>query len=226
VNGVHWFGEDVQIDYAAYAVGGFKGGADATDLDFIQSRSGALYYVDNNSRPSYGGRIAMTANLTDRLAWTVGASGMRGTYDPQNELLYAILGTDTTIRYDRLTLRGEYLVRRTEMSGGGDPASRFRYGPGADGIYDRRFLKDGFYVEAERPFGKVLELFGRFDGMRRRGNVVLTSPLRSESEVLRYTVGANFLLDRALRLKVSGELYDFSDFDDEVATHVALAGSF
>jgi len=226
VNGVHWFGEDVQIDYAAYAVGGFKGGADATDLDFIQSRSGALYYVDNNSRPSLGGRLAMTANLTDRVAWTVGASGMRGTYDPGNELVYAILGADSTLRFDRLTLRGEYLVRRTEMARGGDPASRFRYGPGPDGTYDRHFLKDGFYVEAERPFGRSLELLARFDGMTRVGNVVSSSPLRDESAVLRYTLGANFLLDRALRLKVSGEFYDFSDFDDEVATHVGLAGSF
>jgi len=70
VNGIHWFGDDVQLDYAAYAVGGLKGGADAVDLDFVQSRSGSLYYVDNNSRPALGGRLAITTNLAERVAWT------------------------------------------------------------------------------------------------------------------------------------------------------------
>jgi hypothetical protein len=50
VNGTQWFGNDVQLDYAVYVVSGLKGNNDALDLDFIQSRSGTLYYVDNNSR--------------------------------------------------------------------------------------------------------------------------------------------------------------------------------
>lgn len=226
VNGTAWLGDDSQIDYAVYAVGGFKAGADATDLDFIQSRSGALYYVDNNSRPSLGGRLAFTANLGETTSLTLGLSGMHGTYDPQNELSYQVLGADGTLRVDRLTIRSEYLVRRTEMSLGGDPAARFRYGPGDDGKYDPHFLKDGFHLEAEHPVGRSLEVVARFDGMTRLGNVVSSSPLRSESAILRYTLGTNVLVDRALRLKLSGELWDFTDFDDEVAIHAGVAGSF
>ena len=30
----------------------------------------------------------------------------------------------------------------------------------------------------------------------------------------------------ALRVKLSGELYDFSDFDDEIVIHLGLAGPF
>ncbi len=226
VNGTHWFGDDTQFDYAVWAASGFKGGADATDLDFIQSRSGALYYVDNNSRPATGGRIALTANLGETTALTWGLSGMRGTYDPGNDLSYTLAGTDLTLRLSRFTLRGEYLVRRTEMSLGGDPASRFRYGRGDDGKFDPFFLKDGFYVEAETPVGRMLEIVGRFDGMRRLGNVTNSSPLRSESAILRYTLGTNVVIERALRLKISGEFWDFSDFDDEIAVHTGLAGSF
>src|SRR5688572_27408069 len=42
INGTHWFGDDVQLDYAVYGVAGLKGPTDATDVDYIQSRSGAL----------------------------------------------------------------------------------------------------------------------------------------------------------------------------------------
>lgn len=45
-------------------------------------------------------------------------------------------------------------------------------------------MRDGFYVEAEQPIGRV-ELIARWDGLRRRGNVAATSRLRSESAVLR-----------------------------------------
>lgn len=226
LNGTHWFGDNVQLDYAAYAMAGLKGTNDGTDLDFLQSRSGALYYLDNNSQPVVGARLALTLNLGDLSSLTLGGSGMHGTYDPDRELLYTILGADLTFRYDRLNLRAEYLVRRTEMSLGANPAQRFRYGPGEDGEFDPYFLKDGFYVETDFPVVPWLELVGRFDGMRRLGNVPSSSALRKESLVLRYTAGANVVFERSFRLKLSGELYDFSDFDDELAVHLGLVGAF
>lgn len=226
VNGTHWFGDSVQLDYAAYAVAGLKGAVDATDVDYLQSRSGALYYLDNNSQPVVGARLALTVNLTELSSLTLGASGMHGTYDPSRELQYSLLGADATFRLDRWNVRAEYLLRRTEMSLGANPAQRFRYGPDDSGGFDRFFLKDGFYVETDFPVVPWLELVGRFDGMRRLGNVVQSSALRKESLVLRYTAGANVVFERSFRLKLSGELYDFSDFDDEVAIHLGLVGAF
>ncbi|MBK7400953.1 MAG: hypothetical protein IPJ34_33040 [Myxococcales bacterium] len=61
VSGTHWFGESVQLDYALYAVSGFKAASDATDLDFQLNRQ--PYYTDNNSRPTVGGRLALTFKL-------------------------------------------------------------------------------------------------------------------------------------------------------------------
>jgi hypothetical protein len=221
--GTHWFGTQLQVDYAVYTVGGFRGDNDGQDIDWIQQRSGGAYYLDNNSRPAGGGRLSATLDLADAdMTYTLGASGMYGTYDPNNELSYALGGVDAYARIKRVELRAEYLMRRTEFSLGDDPGARFKYGPGKNGKYDNYFLKDGFYVEAVVPVSQRIELVGRWDGLRRFGNVPVTSALRKESAVLRYTVGGAVSLGYGVRIKVFGEYYDFSDFKDEIAATVAV----
>src|SRR4029077_11319634 len=86
LNGTHWVGEDVQIDYALYAVQGFRSTADhPLDIDFRQSHLFPYaYFVDNNGFPTVGARTAITLKLGDRSDITVGVSGMFGTYDAQN----------------------------------------------------------------------------------------------------------------------------------------------
>lgn len=223
VGGTHWVGTTLQLDYAAYTVGGLRGDSDALDIDWIQQRSPSAYYLDNNSRPAFGGRFSATIDLPDQnMLYSFGVSGMGGWYDPKSELSYALGGVDLYARIKRLELRAEYLLRRTEMSLGDDPGSRFKYGPGADGTYDRFFLKDGFYVEAVVPVLPRFELIGRFDGLRRFGNVPVTSALRKESAVLRYTFGGDVSLGYGVRIKLTGEYYDFSDFKDEIAATMAV----
>jgi hypothetical protein len=223
VAGTHWFGLALQFDYAAYAVGGLRGENDATDFDYTQSRSGSSYYIDNNSRPTTGGRAAFTLDLSElETTFTLGGSGMYGFYDPDHKLSYWVGGTDFYARIKTFELRAEYLLRRTEMSLGDDPASKFKYGPNKKGKFDRYFIKDGFYVEALVPVLPRLELIGRFDGLRRRGNVAATSTLRKESAVLRYTFGADISLGHGVRVKLSGEFYDFSDFEDEIAATLGV----
>ncbi len=223
LNGTHFFGEAVQVDYAAYLVGGPRAAADAFDFDYRQSRTAENYYVDNNSRPTVGAHMAWS--LIDKDATlVVGGSGMAGTYDPENELGFVLLGAQLSLQFRRAFLRAEYLVRRTEMSLGADPASRFRYGPGMTG-FDPYFVKEGFYTELEVPMGRF-DVVARWDGMRRRGNVINTSTMRADSAVLRYTAGASYAVREALRLKLSGEFYDFSDYDDEAVVHLGIAGPF
>ncbi len=223
LNGTHWFGQDVQLDFAAYAVSGFKGSNDGFDFDFVLSRSGSLYYVDNNSEPAVGGRTALTVNITDSINATLGLSFMYGHYDPDRKLEYHIGGADLYLRLDELSIRAEYLVRRTEFSLGSNPEERFRY---AFKNSKNFFTKDGFYAELEYPATTWLELFGRLDGMRRNGNVLATSALRRKSSILRYTLGFNVLIQSGLRIKLSGEVWDFSDFSDEVAIHSGIAANF
>jgi hypothetical protein len=139
-------------------------------------------------------------------------------------LSYAIGGADLYLRFDDLSLRAEYLLRRTEFSVGSSPEERFRYG--FEDLTKNFFIKDGFYAEVEYPFTPWLEGLFRFDGMRRVGNVPTTSPLRAESAVLRYTLGANVVVERGMRVKVSGEFWDFSDFQDDLVLHLGVVANF
>jgi len=223
VNGTHWFGYTFQLDYAAYAVSGLRGTNDGLDIDFIQTRNAAFYYVDNNSRPAAGGRLAGTLDFSDsETSLTLGLSGMWGWYDPDHKLSYTIAGADAYLRVKKLELRAEYLIRRTEMNLGESPETRFKYAPGSDGKFDRYFLKDGWYVEALFPVYKGVELVGRFDGLRRMGNVPSTSALRDKSVVFRYTLGTDITVGYGVRVKLSGEYYDFSDFKDEIAATLGV----
>src|SRR5215510_11452308 len=91
LSGAHYFTDDIRLDYAAYAVGGPRAQTGAADFDYRLSRSGEAYYVDNNSRPSIGGNIALNV-VSGQTTITAGASAMAGTYDPQNKLHYQIAG--------------------------------------------------------------------------------------------------------------------------------------
>lgn len=225
INGTHFFGEHVQLDYAVYAIGGPKAGADPVDFDFKLSRSGESYYVDNNSRPVIGGQVVASVVMPS-FTWSAGVSMMRGTYDPEHRLRFSMMGAHMVLRAKDVYLRLEYLSRRTKMSLGEDPMERFKYGPRADGTFDPWMVKDGGYAEIEVPVTSRLTLIGREDFLRRRGNVVKTSDLRSDSAILRHTAGVAVALWSALRLKLSYEYYDFSDFEDESVIHLGLVGPF
>jgi hypothetical protein len=225
VNGTHFFGKHLQTDYAVYAISGPRAGHDPLDFDFKASRSGEAYYIDNNSKPVLGGQVVASV-ITDSTTWSAGVSMMRGTYDPQSRLTFAIWGAHFVARIKDIFLRAEVLTRRHEMSLGENPMERFRYGPGSDGKYDPYVVKDGGYAELEIPMGRRVALILREDGLRRRGNVAMNSEMRSESALIRHTVGTAIVLRQSLRLKLSYEYYDFSDFEDESVVHVGIAGPF
>jgi hypothetical protein len=225
IDGTHFFGH-AQLDYAVYAVSGPKAGDQPVDFDYVLSRTPSSYYVDNNSEPSVGARVAASVDFGDSSSVQVGASGMAGHYDPDGRLAFAMAGAEGVVQLGHTFLRAEYLIRRTQIALGDDPSTRFKYGPGASGVYDDHVVKDGFYGELEVPIGGGTTFVGRFDGLRRLGNVLVTSPLRSDSIVLRYTAAFAFRLRNDLQLKMSTELYDFSDFTDEVAVHLGIAGPF
>ena len=159
-------------------------------------------------------------------ALKIGISAMYGTYDPDAELDVLLLGADMALRWGDWSLRTEYLLRRTKMAISSNPAEQFHYGPGADGRYDPYFLKEGWYIESEYRVAEDWIVVGRFDGMRRRGNVPVGSKLRKDSLVLRYTAGLAWRIHTNVRLKLSGEVYDFTDFEDDVALHLGLVGAF
>ncbi|MEO8705168.1 MAG: hypothetical protein ABI867_34300 [Kofleriaceae bacterium] len=225
LNGTHYFGQQLQTSYALFAVGGPRAASNPVDFDFAQSRSGESYYIDNNSRPVVGGQVALSV-ASGKFSATVGASTMRGTYDPEHRLRFSIIGTHLVFRFKDLFLRFEYLNRRTKMDLGEEPEKVFKYGVGTNGEFDPYFVKEGAYGELEVPLHSRLTLVLREDGLRRRGNVVTTSTLRSDSMLIRHTAAIAVGLGQSVRLKVSYERYDFSDFDDESVIHTGIAGPF
>jgi hypothetical protein len=226
VNGTHWFGETVQLDYAAYAVTGFKqSGPNPVDLNFQESH--LSYYVDNNSRPSGGGRLALTGKLSALSDVTAGASAMGGTYDPRNDLTYVILGGDITGRMDRTSLRLEYLVRRQKIDTSSPMLLKDPVLPGATSYT----FKHGAFVELEQPLGRDVDLILRFDGMHRTGNVAVGSELSNSSWVGRGTLGMAVAVERNFRVKGSVEIWEFRDAEGVgwrmlTSGHLGAVGTF
>ena len=224
--------ESATFDYALHAVSGFKAGDRPLDIDFTQSRAGNFYYVDNNGRPAVGGRALLTLRLDERSDVSVGASTMYGTYDPQNQITYTIIGSDVSLRIVRTNFRVEYLARRQELDTS-DP-TRLRYVLVPDGDF---FVKHGAYAEVEHPLTSVIDGVARVDGLLRTGNVpasTMTEPdggLSHRSNIVRFTLGTTISLDRSLRLKASAAYWRFTDFDSQgkdaaVSLHLGAVGSF
>jgi hypothetical protein len=226
VNGTHWFGDAVQLDYATYAVMGFKS-SDPQPFDFTFKDSHLPYYTDNNGLPTFGGRVAMTLRLSSEADTTLGASAMYGTYDIHDALTYAILGGDLAFRFVRTYLRLEYLVRRQEFDTSSPTNFRYALAPNQGDF----FVKHGAFVELEQPITRQVDVIARGDGMYRVGNVPATSTLRRRSTVVRETLGLTYALDRSVRIKGSTELWEFTDEDArghkfELGFHAAVVGTF
>ncbi len=229
IDGTHWFGSVAQLDYAAYAVAGFRNTDKyALDINFPESHTYPNeFYVDNNAWPAIGGRVALTLKPSATSDLTLGASGVGGTYDDQNMLTYVILGGDVSLRVHRTNIRAEYLVRRTELSTQ-DPAL-LKYAVAPDqGNY---FTKQGAYLEIEQPIVHDLDAVARVDGMLRVGNVAAGSILSNESWMARETLGLAYGIERNLRLKGSVEYYEFSEADGsgnirDLAFHLGVTGTF
>ena len=225
LNGVHWFGNVVQFDYAAWAVSGFKGENRSFDLDFQQNRS--TYYVDNNGEPSVGGRVGATFRLSPSSDVTFGASAQHGHSDPERRLSYSIVGADMSLRVGRTDLRLEYLARRQQIDVENPIVLRYDIaGPRGD-----FFVKQGGYAELKVPVASGLDVVARMDGMYRNGNLPKISSLSIKSTVLRYTFGTIFTLSQGLRAKLSGEVWDFSDASGdgrhtEFTAHAAIVGTY
>lgn len=233
VNGSHWFGERVQLDYAAYAVSGFKAGVGALDLDFTASRSPSAYYVENDARPTVGARAAVTVKLARDADVTFGASAMGGSYDPRNELSYVIVGADASLRLGRTSVRAEWLARRQRFDTSDPTRLKYAIDGGSGGLGERGdfFVRHGAYLELEQPLTSSVDLLLRVDGLLHRGNVAAASTLVDGSSVVRATIGTSWAVERGLRLKLSTEVWRFSEKDGSgrdlaVTGHLGAAASF
>jgi hypothetical protein len=225
IGGTHWFGDRVQMDYASYAVAGFRAEQQSIDIEWSHSYSQTSLLVDNNGRPAVGARLAFTLRVGEANDLTAGASVMYGTYDPENRLAYTIAGGDLSARIGRTQLRFEYLMRRQAFD---LPAGMLKYPVGGFQIFD----KHGAYMEVERLVTESLTLVGRADGLYRVGNVLASSNLERRSWIGRLTGGATLAVIPGWRIKASAEMWAFPPgpmqglATYELALHLALVGTF
>ncbi len=223
-NGVELFGtfrgDVAELSYSAYAVAGLKGDSTAGDLDFIRSRT--EYVADNNRSPSAGGRLTLAFPNLPGKSWrwfALGASGMWGHYDDNDDLSYMLGGLDLYTRIDKLNIRGEVMLRRTEIPN--HPAD-FK-----EALRDLYVQREGFYFELDGPLAEHFEWLARVDGFRRRGALPLTSTLTdSNSGILRYTAGFNILPITGIKVKLEYEFWNFSEFSSAQIVHTGLVGTF
>ncbi len=218
VYGVRWLGSRIQAWYGGYVVGGLRG---SNDIDWMAMR--ATPYNDNNGKPGYGGRLTLSyaADAGDFIGdWSLGGSGMGGAYDRTGKLMYQCWGADATFRFYKLVLRGEYASRKTDL----DPnATGYPYA-----VVDPWFVKSGWYVEAEHPLGKYLDLVYRYEWMDRRGTPLPGSPpqMTDNSTYKRYTIGAAITPAQNTVVKLSYEWWDTSDFGRFPTYHAGVGGAF
>lgn len=233
ISGSHFFGRRLQLDYAAHAVAGLRANTDTPyDVDFVASRSAAPYYIDNNSQPSVGGRVGLTARLADRVDLSVGGSAIWGSYDTRARMSYTIVGADLYLRAGRTNVRAEYLIRRTDMFARDQERFEYALQPLADGTLPERTFqtRDGWYVEVEQPVLRNLDLILRWDGLRRRGNTAPGSVLDFDAGVSRWTLGAQYVIERGYRVKASVQHYSWWGFrngvDQDWAFHLGAVATF
>jgi hypothetical protein len=236
--GTHWFGSVAQLDYAAYAVSGFRNDVDPNPYDLNFQESHLPYYISVAPRPAFGGRVGITLKASEQTDVTLGVSGMGGTYDPNGRFAYYIGGADLAIRAGRTAIRLEYVGRLQRFDTSNPGVLKYAVAP-TNGDY---FIKEGAYVELDQPLVQRLDLLARVDGMVHLGNVSDTrvgsgstatypNPLTDGAYVVRETLGLAYAVQRNLRFKVSAELWEFNDDDADgrkltVGVHIGAVGSF
>jgi hypothetical protein len=159
----------VLIDYTVYAVKGFAG---QNDFDFQATRR----FTDNNSTPAGGARVVASVG-----PFSIGGSAAAGTYDAKDNLWYYIFGGEAYARVNKFVLRGEYIMRRTDIDTTA-PGYQFE-------IKEPYFVKKGWYAQLDWEPSEYLTLIYRFDGLRREGIPLPGSELEQVfTEALRHTI--------------------------------------
>ena len=123
----------------------FKGDQTALDLDFVQSRTGTFYYVDNNNTPAGGAPPRDDGQAHAEHRPHVRRERDGGHVRPRQQVhLHDLRGGRLALRVGRTHLRAEWLMRRETFDTGN--AAAFKYVvPMKGGDF---FVKHGAYASS------------------------------------------------------------------------------
>ena len=174
--------------------------------------------------PSYGGRVALTYSSDPGAVIgdvSLGASYTGGRYDRAARLQYEVAGADASIQLWKLTLRGEYALRRTAL----DPdATGYQWA-----LVDDYFDKKGFYGELEHPLGRYLAMVYRYDKLERVGVPLPGSVAEHDPETPPWSGSPSAPSSRpvsGIYMKLSYEYWKPSTFVVFQSGHVGFGGAF
>lgn len=202
--------QEAQFNAYFFVVNGLQGTNNINSLDMFRK------WKDNNQDKTIGGRAVFSNDLLK-----IGLSAMNGTFDRNDELQYDMFGLDFEIGLDLtpgnesnrrpLALYGEYVFSPREIMYGDllVPSNQIKDLATLNGMYVGLSFKatDKFlmFVEYDSLENTQPELFG--PGF----NLLDTSKLDEIStSITRYTLGFNYMLDDATKLKAE---YGFWDMD-------------
>ncbi len=216
--GVRWMGERIQVWYGLWGVAGLRG---SNDLDWMAMRT--IPYNDNNREPSGGGRLALSYSADPGAFFgdsNIGGSYTGGRYDKDATRWYHVFGADATLRLWKLVLRGEWVMRRTDLD---VAASGYPFA-----LEDDWFKKEGFFGEIEVPLGKYLQGVYRYEELRRTGAPLPGSvaELTPDSKMIRHTGGFVVTPATAIFVKLGWEYWDTTDFGRFHTYHAGIGGAF
>ena len=173
---------DMRITYEAYGVNGFNDNV-INDPDGTRIAAGKGNFEDNNKRPSFVGRVAVSPNP----AWEVGASVHTGPYnnweieelaiDERRALTLYVLDAD--VRWRRFELLGEYATASVDV-------------PAQSAVFAEN--QSGYYLQLNTHFGHgwITEMPGsQFTGVIRYGLVDFDTDTDGDHH-RRLTLGLNF----------------------------------
>jgi len=125
---------------------------------------------------------------------------------------------DASTQLGKLTLRGEYAHRKTDLSE--EATYPFE-------LVDPWFTKAGWYVEGEVPLGNYLGVVYRYDTLVRQGVPLPgATELTPDSSIVRHTAGLVVTPADSTFVKLGWEYWLASDFPDFHSVHFGVGGAF
>lgn len=174
---------ELRITYEAYGVNGFDDDVLIGDPDGTRIAAGKGNFEDNNNRPSFVGRVA----VSPKSSWEIGASVHTG---PYNTWEIEELAVDDRRDVTLFVLDGEVAWRRFELLG--EFANASIDVPAQSAVFADS--QSGYYLQLNAHFGRgwLAEMPGsQFTGVARYGSVDFDTDTDGDSH-RRLTLGLNF----------------------------------
>lgn len=202
----------VALRLDGFVLAGLKGVND--DIDFDRSRD----FPDNNGEPSFGAALGLETPIV-----SLNLAYLWGNYDADARRSYQVASADLRAHLGPVTLDAEFAWRQTQFSRPGSPGG------------EDQFWKWGWWVQADWQVVGGLRLLAAVDSLAVKGiylagfgptpNPAL-AVTDDNNRILRGTIGVSYTTIGGVLLRLNGEYWEFSDFNDAWVIHAGIGWSF